>query len=139
MKLTNDMKKIMAWCYQAENVGRYEFVMDKRSNPDKGSMPPFLCRLFLTERNYFSIGIYHDRAEIIVTEWATTKTWWYPSERTTNITRYFKKYRVNKGSYKEYCARLTIEELLPILDKIDFNVSGVPTDNWNFLNRQEMW
>ena len=141
MFLTDDMKKIMAWCYTSPNVGRYEFVMDKRKDEHKikKSFPTFICRLFLEDKTYWSISIETD-GSILVTENTVTKSCWRPSYRVTYINKYLRKYRMKNRLAAKFD---NLEDLISILNRMDFNpqCDGIRASVWtgDALNRMEMY
>ena len=114
MKLTNDMKELMAFLYSRENMVRYEFSFDKRDSD-------FRARIFLTETIYWTVSFPKDSDKIRVAEYSTTKACYHPSTRCTYINKYLKKYRCGLNYYCD----LTVQDLLRALIKIEPRLAGV--------------
>lgn len=87
MKLTNEMKLLIAFCYSDANALRYEFVFDKPCDY-------FAVRFFLGEYNYLLAAFdYNNPNEVVVTEWEVVKSHYHPSQRCTNLNKYYKRFR----------------------------------------------
>lgn len=107
MKLTNDMKLLIAFCYSDANALRYEFIFDKPCDY-------FAVRFFLDEYSYFLVEFNEDKPDIVrVTEWETVKSFYHPSDRCTYLNKYLKRYR-DKGK----SSTLTVQELTERLHNI---------------------
>jgi hypothetical protein len=107
MKLTNEMKLLIAFCYSDANALRYEFIFDKPCDY-------FAVRFFLDEYSYFLVEFNEDNADIVkVTEWETVKSFYHPSDRCTHLNKYLKRYR-DKGK----SSTLTVRDLTVILHNI---------------------
>ena len=108
MKLTNEQKLLIAFCYTDSNALRYEFVFDKPCEY-------FAVRFFLDECSYFLVEFpdENDPSIVKVTEWETIKSIYHPSDRCNYLNKYLKRYRdVDKSS------TLTVQELVKRLNLI---------------------
>ena len=107
MKLTKEQKYLIAFCYSDANALRYEFVFDKPCDY-------FAVRFFLNERYYFLVEFDEDKPYIVkVTEWETIMSSYHPSDRTTHLNKYLKKYRDTGKS-----ATLNVQDLTKRLSSI---------------------
>ena len=120
MKLTNDMKELMAFLYSRENIVRYEFSFDKRDSD-------FYARIFLTETIYWTISFSKDSNKVKVLEYSTVKSCYHPTTRCTFINKYLKKYRCGRNYYCE----LTVQDLLRALEKVEQQLGGTQ-DKWTY-------
>lgn len=114
MKLTNDMKELMAFLYSRDNIVRYEFSFDKR---DSG----FYARIFFTEKNYWVVSFPKNSNKIEVLEYFVAKSSYHPTIRCTYLNKYLKKYRCGNNYY---CS-LTVQDLLRALEKVEQNLHDV--------------
>lgn len=107
MKLTNEQKLLIAFCYTDANALRYEFIFDKPCDY-------FAVRFFLDEYSYFLVEFDADKSDICtVREWETVKSFYHPSPRCTYLNKYMRKYR-----NKDKTCTLTVQDLTKILSKI---------------------
>ena len=107
MKLTNEMKLLIAFCYSDANALRYEFVFDKPNNY-------FVVRFFMDEYTYLYVEFDKTTPYIVhVREWETVKSLYHPSPRCTYLNKYMRKYR-----NKDKTCTLNVEDLTKILNKI---------------------
>lgn len=109
MKLTEEMKNLMAWCYASNKARHYEFVMDKRDNY-------FGCRIFHGEDRYFMISIQPDSDHYKVQEFEVPKSFYHPSARVTIANKIFARYRSCNSYDKVYL--VPTDKLIPLLDKL---------------------
>lgn len=115
MKLTNDMKAMLAYCYQHENIVRYEYSFDKRDGK-------LVTRIFLTETIYWSITFEpDDGTDVLLIEYNTVKSSYHPTTRCTYINKYLRKYR---AGYNYYC-KLPLSAVLKALDKVTQHLDDI--------------
>lgn len=120
MKLTKEMKELMAFLYSRPGMIHYEFSFDKRDNY-------LAVRIFFNEWTYWTVTFTPDSDVVIVTEWATTKSSYHPSARVGFINRYLKKYRDTSFSVK-----LSVYDLIRVLDRIDTTKSFNTPDRGSY-------
>jgi hypothetical protein len=107
MKLTNEQKFLIAFCYSDANALRYEFVFDKPCDY-------FAVRFFLNEYSYFLVEFDEEKPYIVkVTELETIMSSYHPSNRVTYLNKYLKKYRDDDKS-----ATLNVQDLTKRLSSI---------------------
>ena len=107
MKLTNEMKLLIAFCYTDANALRYEFIFDKPCDY-------FAVRFFLDEYSYFLVEFDADKPDICtVREWETVKSLYHPSSRCTYLNKYMRKYR-----NKDKTCTLSVQDLTKVLNNI---------------------
>ena len=107
MKLTNEMKYLIAFCYQDDNALRYEFIFDKTNNY-------FAVRFFMNEYNYLYVEFDKTTPYIVhVREWEVVKSHYHPSDRCTYMNKYMRKYRNSDKT-----CTLNVQDLIKILNKM---------------------
>lgn len=107
MKLTNEMKLLIAFCYTDANALRYEFVFDKPCNY-------FAIRFFMNEYSYLYVEFDKDISHVVhVREWECVKSHYHPSDRCTHLNKYMRRYR-----NPDKTCTLHVQDLIKILSKM---------------------
>ena len=130
MILDANMRKLMAYLYATPKFKLYEFAFDKRDNL-------FKATIYLTDEQYWTCIFQKDTDKVLVSEWHTNQSAWYPGNRVTYINKYLKKYKKQDRNsiFRWYTfAEVDLDILIKALDKMSEPDIRVDISNRQWAN-----